>query len=118
MSPELLDPSRLGDRGPRPTKESDCFALGMVIYEVCVRNQHPSPFSDDCSRSGRCYVVMRRTTVGIYKELEMPYCGGFGRANQKQRCVLDLLTNCGRWFSAVGVKIARHDRTCKPFVLA
>jgi len=34
MSPELLDPSRLEDRDPRPTKESDCFALGMVIYEV------------------------------------------------------------------------------------
>ena len=37
MSPELLDPSRLDDRDPRPTKESDCFALGMVIYEVRVR---------------------------------------------------------------------------------
>lgn len=36
MSPELLDPSRLEDRDPRPTKESDCFALGMVIYEVRV----------------------------------------------------------------------------------
>ena len=34
MSPELLDPSRLDDRDPRPTKESDCYALGMVIYEV------------------------------------------------------------------------------------
>ena len=33
-SPELLDPSRLDDRDPRPTKESDCYALGMVIYEV------------------------------------------------------------------------------------
>ena len=38
MSPELLDPTRLEDRDPRPTKGSDCFALGMVIYEVCVRN--------------------------------------------------------------------------------
>ena len=37
MSPELLDPSRLDDGDPRPTKESDCFALGMVIYEVRVR---------------------------------------------------------------------------------
>ena len=38
MSPELLDPSRLDDPNPRPTKESDCFALGMVVYEVCVYN--------------------------------------------------------------------------------
>lgn len=34
MSPELLDPSRLDDPDPRPTKASDCYALGMVIYEV------------------------------------------------------------------------------------
>ena len=42
MSPELLDPSRLDDPNPRPTKESDCFALGMVIYEVRVSKRHPS----------------------------------------------------------------------------
>ena len=33
MSPELLDPSRSSSNG-RPTRESDCYALGMVIYEV------------------------------------------------------------------------------------
>ncbi|KAF9651759.1 kinase-like protein [Thelephora ganbajun] len=33
MSPELLDPQRFGSNG-RPTCESDCYALGMVIYEV------------------------------------------------------------------------------------
>ena len=36
MSPELLDPERFGfdkdDR--RPTKQADCYALGMVVYEV------------------------------------------------------------------------------------
>jgi hypothetical protein len=32
MSPELLDPPP-GSNG-RPTRESDCYALGMVIYEV------------------------------------------------------------------------------------
>lgn len=35
MSPELLDPEKFNVPDPRPTKESDCFALGMVIYEVC-----------------------------------------------------------------------------------
>jgi len=34
MSPELLDPKRFNLPDPRPTKESDRFALGMVIYEV------------------------------------------------------------------------------------
>ena len=34
MSPELLDPDRFGIRDGRPTKRSDCYALGMVILEV------------------------------------------------------------------------------------
>ena len=34
MSPELLDPDRFGLRDGRPTKHSDCYALGMVILEV------------------------------------------------------------------------------------
>ena len=34
MSPELLDPDRFGITDNRPTKESDCYALGMVVYEV------------------------------------------------------------------------------------
>ena len=33
MSPELLDTSRFGSKA-RLTRESDCYALGMVIYEV------------------------------------------------------------------------------------
>jgi serine/threonine protein kinase len=34
MSPELSDAERFGLKDDRPTKESDCYALGMVIYEV------------------------------------------------------------------------------------
>ena len=34
MSPELLDPGRFEITDCRPTKQSDCYALGMVIYEV------------------------------------------------------------------------------------
>jgi len=37
MSPELLDPERFGVpelESDRPTRQSDCYALGMVIYEV------------------------------------------------------------------------------------
>ena len=40
MSPELLDPEMFGipqSEGDRPTRQSDCYALGMVIYEVHVR---------------------------------------------------------------------------------
>jgi serine/threonine protein kinase len=44
MSPELLDQELFGipqSEGDRPTRQSDCYALGMVIYEVPVRG---SPF--------------------------------------------------------------------------
>ena len=34
MSPERLDPKRFGFKDGRPTKKSDCYALGMVILEV------------------------------------------------------------------------------------
>jgi len=34
MSPELIDPQRFGFEISRPTKSSDCYALGMVIYET------------------------------------------------------------------------------------
>ena len=34
MSPELLDPAKFGLADGCSTKESDCYALGMVIYEV------------------------------------------------------------------------------------
>jgi len=34
MSPELLDPDQFGITDSRPTKQSDCYALGMVVYEV------------------------------------------------------------------------------------
>jgi serine/threonine protein kinase len=34
MSPELLDPESFGLEKSHPTGESDCYALGMVIYEV------------------------------------------------------------------------------------
>ena len=39
MSPELLYPEKFGmpeSEGNWPTRQSDCYALGMVIYEVGV----------------------------------------------------------------------------------
>jgi len=44
MSPELLNPGLFGLKDSRPTKESDCYALGMVVYEVLSRQV---PFSGD-----------------------------------------------------------------------
>ncbi|KAF9780755.1 kinase-like domain-containing protein, partial [Thelephora terrestris] len=34
MGPELFNPEKFGLKDCRPTKSSDCYALGMVVYEV------------------------------------------------------------------------------------
>lgn len=34
MGPELIDPERFGFEKRHPTESSDCYALGMVIYET------------------------------------------------------------------------------------
>ena len=34
MSPELMDPESYGLKKSYPTAKSDCYALGMVIYEI------------------------------------------------------------------------------------
>ena len=39
MSPELIDPQKFGFEISRPTKPSDCYALGMVIYEIISGNK-------------------------------------------------------------------------------
>ena len=44
MSPELLDPEESGPSRGHPTRGSDCYALGMVIYEVL---SGQAPFAQD-----------------------------------------------------------------------
>ena len=56
MSPELLDPERFDSKNARHTRESDCYALGMVILEV-LTEQAPFPC---CSNM----VVMRKIVEG------------------------------------------------------
>jgi len=56
MSPEILDPDMFGFKDSRPTKESDCYALGMVVLEVL--SGRP-PFTPD-----KDFIVMRKVIDG------------------------------------------------------
>jgi hypothetical protein len=60
MSPELLNPEQFNLKDSRPTKESDCYALGMVILEVL---SGQPPFARDTT-----FVVMRKVTEGEFPE--------------------------------------------------
>ena len=42
MSPELLVPYQFGATDYRPTKQSNCYAFGMVIYEVRANGAVPN----------------------------------------------------------------------------
>ena len=56
MGPELLDPDQFEFCDGRPTKGSDCYALGMVIYEV-LSGKAPFP-------SLKEHIVMRKVLEG------------------------------------------------------
>ena len=56
MSPELLAPDQTGLKNERPTRQSDCYALGMVIYEVLSSQAPYAPFSR--------YIAMRKAMDG------------------------------------------------------
>ena len=65
MSPELLHPDQFGLEDSRPTKESNCYLLGMVIYEVLSGQAPFTPLKD--------FIVMRKVTdtgdKGLWKQV-------------------------------------------------
>ena len=60
MSPELLDPQKYGLSKIRSTKESDCYALGMVVYEILSGSV---PFGTDNS-----FALLRKVLEGVRPE--------------------------------------------------
>jgi len=56
MSPELLDPEKFGLKKSHPTPESDCYALGMVIYEII---SGCPPYGTDGS-----FIILRKVLDG------------------------------------------------------
>ena len=55
MSPELIYPTKFGLETRRQTKESDCFALGMVIHEVLSGQR---PFTEIKHASEIMYAIL------------------------------------------------------------
>lgn len=43
MSPELLAPQKFGMKTAIPTPQSDVYALGLVIFQVCENYRGPRP---------------------------------------------------------------------------
>ena len=60
MSPELLHPEHFGFEQSRPTKKSDCYALGMVILEVLSGERPFANYQD--------VIVLRKVIDGEHPE--------------------------------------------------
>ena len=75
MSPERIAPEQFGFKNSRPTISSDCYALGMVIYETISGNL---PFHKDTDLTVSVKVVVKgehpprgvRFTAGLWGMLE------------------------------------------------
>ena len=68
MGPELLDPQRFGLETSCPTKSSDCYALGMVIYETISGHM---PFHEHAD-----LIVFLRVLEGKHPSRKVGFVGG------------------------------------------
>ena len=109
-SPELLDPDRFGISGMQPTKQSDCYALGMLVYEVCMRTGS-FPFSIWFGLySSRFFVDTSLTATSPILRLCSISWRVVDHRNQRRQRALILLTNYGGWLSVVGEKTEMNDQ--------
>ena len=108
MSPELLDPESFGLKKSRLTKESDCYALGMVVYEVISGRAPFAPSKAPVLKILRGEHPERpqeaRFTDGIWRMLELCWNrqpGDRPSLNTVFRCLQDVAQPLGA-YSDVG----------------
>lgn len=75
MSPELIDPRQFTSGKPRPTKSSDCYALGMVTYETISGNV---PFHREAT-----HTVTLRISAGEHPPRGVRFTDGLWRMLEK-----------------------------------
>jgi len=75
MSPKLLNPDQFDLKDSRPTKQSDCYALGMAIYEV-LSGQSPFALYSKISPHHRSRTRMFGTGSPTWQPLPPSAYGG------------------------------------------
>ena len=116
MSPELLAPEQFGIpqlEGDRPTRQSDCYALGMAIYEVSVTcpmlmNSLLLTADRHCPRS--CVDTIHSLSFKTILRL-LRSSTASDRKNLWGQRVLDSTMNYGRWLNGAGGRIALNAPT-------
>ena len=83
MSPELLDPEKFGFPTKYATSESDCYALGIVIYEIL---SGCAPFGADSS-----FDILRKVLKGERPERPQGEAGKWFKTN-----IWDVVERCWR----------------------
>jgi len=104
MSPELIDPSRFNSDG-LPSRESDCYALGMVVYEV---NSFLSFRTLHLSISRYLAVLYPFITCGL-SSLHLQSSEGSVQESPRTPRPLVSLPHYGVFYSRVGVKRVQND---------
>ena len=94
MSPELIDPQRFGFEKGRPTKSSDCYALGMVIYETISGNlpfhEHTDPTVVMKVLKGERPPRGKKFTRSLWKMLELCWASQPGNRPSIEGVLRDL----------------------------
>ena len=110
MSPELLVPEQFGIsplEGDRPTRQSDCYALGMVIYEVRTLIAIPFFLTVNLGCPRFCVGSIHSTKLKAIR-LAIPSSMGKDQRNRRGQGASVSTASCGRSSNNAGRQIAMN----------